>query len=170
MTKSDDKKRQTYLKKMLRENLVPSVVQSIKKELNQISTRLMAPDTYCIDCGELLSKHKNAGRPKKRCSECSKTNVVLAVIRHQAKLLQCTRCPAKHPESYMTHHKGKLICGDCYRAELEPIDKREMTMDSFLQRNTLIGNGIDQAQTYAERNIVEINASKANRRYTKKRK
>ena len=131
MTKSD-RARKLELQKMLKENLIDSVKHSIKLELRQIAYRNKPKPIKCSDCNAVLENVNRLGRHTILCKECAKVRSIINGTRCQAKLVQCQSCPSKHPASYMVDHKGKLICGDCFRAGLT----YDLTMDEYLESRT----------------------------------
>jgi len=163
-----DRVRKTELKKMLKENLVDSVVHSIKLELAQIDKRNIIPDIKCIDCGVDIPRRRGAGRPLVLCSSCSNHRIVVSNKKSSARLIPCQTCDGNHPDSYMTPHKGKLICGDCYRSITSKIDKEEMRLDVYLDDYSMMGNGIEQALIHGAPDRSETKILYAKSRYVKK--
>lgn len=95
--------------------------------------------SHCIDCAKPITMPTGRGRNRVRCSDCrdvrnahngsEKDKPTKAKVKKvvRVKMIFCPICRQDKRESNSTYHEGQILCGECYRLDVDRFyDSRDM--------------------------------------------
>lgn len=139
----EEKERRRELKRMEKEHLVPSVLESVYMELEQLQDKDDVGKRRCIECNKILS-----GKKRNRCQPCqSAYSMKHKGSNNKPKLHACEspNCDTYSVLEDRVTHEGIEICSKCFRAIYDPIDradlKRKLTHPEYSNMGCSIANG-----------------------------